>query len=1160
MSWIILEWSTTMPINRKRRVARGNNRKNFNIPQKANKILNFVLVVFVLFCIKLWYLGVIQYDQKLEESMRPQFRTVVEPAVRGTIRDRFNVPLAINKVQYNVAISYAQIQEVPRVHWKIDDKGQRIRHYARKKHVEDLSRVLGEELDLDPYRVEDLIYGRAAIFPNVPYVIKADVSEREYFRLKMLEKDWTGILSQIVPRRSYPHGKVGCDVVGFIGAISGEKYRAIVEEINTLRENIAKENFDPSLPEGKGYLEMVQRLEDLEEKAYTINDDIGRAGVEKTYEENLRGFHGEKAYFVDARGRFLRVLDYQPPLSGQRVMLTISEELQEFAEQLLIQNEKIRDGLSRHYNQETGKVEVLKQPWIKGGAIIALEPKTGEVLALASYPRYNPNDFIFSGDPEDDSSRRLNICRWFENERYIAALWDNKLPLQRELSDDVEEDLILTWEAYLDFILLDSDSVYKALKRSITKIKDAVAVQESCRSLMKSIGQNDAKKLFNFLYNKGNHKLYGMVALPDERRSMQASLDTFGDEGKLLCQQLDRFVGDIDENYNKLMLVDLCGVVVSDEKFSRDLLDVVGNNSLGSYRKESAAKEVVLDFVKEGTLKIFQDIDFKIWRENNQKGFLKQKREEEEKAKKYARPYIEYIDKQEKLLFNEFWEGYKDTLLTVFVLGENPFLEMQEPSLAPYVDYFISWAKEIKMGAHRVSSWWPAYRDLQKAATKLSPYMSRDYFASMRGFKDLTRPLLGAYRNVRNYGKEQREKDLAAAFYPLNGFGYSRSYAYRQALSQGSIFKIVTAYEALVQRYLALKESLRTIDDLNPLTIVDRAHRVSGGDSWVVAYTLAGKAIPQQYKGGRLLKSMRNNIGKIDVVRAIENTSNVYFGLLAGDHLKSPEDLSGAAYDFSYGHKTGINLPGEYKGVLPDDLSFNRSGLYSFACGQHSLVVTPLQTSVMFSALANGGKVIKPQIVKLLAGKELVKPFVRQNRDHKKDFIFREFDQLPTYHIKERAQKTQITYVPTEIKQEVFLPEEVRTLLMKAMRRVVVSKGEGYVRNYYDQPGVMRNYGEMKKYIVGKTSTAEFVDRIDLSLHKGINIYNDVWFGAIAFEGDIDNVPPYKRFSDPELVVVVCLRFGDYGKEAAPLVTQIIKKWREIKEKHAYQNITVSNF
>ena len=59
-----------------------------------------------------------------------------------------------------------------------------------------------------------------------------------------------------------------------------------------------------------------------------------------------------------------------------------------------------------------------KEPWIKGGAIIAIDPNNGEILAMASHPRYDPNDFIPSN--KNEKKRNSHVLNWLENESYLA--------------------------------------------------------------------------------------------------------------------------------------------------------------------------------------------------------------------------------------------------------------------------------------------------------------------------------------------------------------------------------------------------------------------------------------------------------------------------------------------------------------------------------------------------------------------------------------------------------------------------------------------------------------------------------------------------------------------------------------------------------------------
>lgn len=204
-----------------------------DIPVKANRILNFILLGMVLILIRVWHLGVIQHDKRVEEARKPQVRVVVEPAKRGTIRDRYNIPLAINKVQYNASILYSQIRQIPSVVWEKKD-GKKTRVYKRKEHITQLSQMLGKELSMDAERIEDLIHSKASFYNSIPFVLKEDISEKEYYRLRLLEKDMLGVHMQILPKRYYPRGPVGADIIGYMGAISKDEYESVIGEIKTL--------------------------------------------------------------------------------------------------------------------------------------------------------------------------------------------------------------------------------------------------------------------------------------------------------------------------------------------------------------------------------------------------------------------------------------------------------------------------------------------------------------------------------------------------------------------------------------------------------------------------------------------------------------------------------------------------------------------------------------------------------------------------------------------------------------------------------------------------------------------------------------------------------------------------------------------------------------
>ncbi len=118
--------------------------------------------------------------------------------------------------------------------------------------------------------------------------------------------------------------------------------------------------------------ESYQRLE-AHPKKYQQNDFIGKTGIEQYYEEMLRGMPGRRVVEVDARGETKAIIAEEPPVHGTDLALNIAKSLQ--------------DAL---FNALTREVRVRKSP---GGAAVAMDPRNGEILALASVPSFNAHTF-----------------------------------------------------------------------------------------------------------------------------------------------------------------------------------------------------------------------------------------------------------------------------------------------------------------------------------------------------------------------------------------------------------------------------------------------------------------------------------------------------------------------------------------------------------------------------------------------------------------------------------------------------------------------------------------------------------------------------------------------------------------------------------------------
>ena len=1041
------------------------------ISKKTNRVLHFISLCLILILIRSWYLGVIQHDYHVLQAQKPQRRVIIEKAERATIYDRFGIPMAVNKIQYNAAVCYANIRQIPSSRWKTTEDGKRVRVAARVEYIAELAQMLSRELGLDVTKIEDIIHGKAALLPHTPFVIKEDITEEQYHRLRILEKDWVGLQAERISRRVYPFGKVGCDVIGYLGKMDQTKYLQIAHELNTLEDYLIarQRNENPFLPEGfKSPEEVYHRFVELQEKAYTMNDLVGKSGVEAFYEEALRGYYGKHIFEIDTKGNCLQELPGSyPSLPGKKMTLTLSAELQDYAEKLLSSIEGSRQG------------GALDESWMRGGAVVAMIPKTGEVVAIASYPRFDPNDFIPTRDLDLRKEKELAVTKWLENEDYLSGIWDGKRPIEREYfsfikHEYIEEKMALTWDRYLQAILPKQGALQSVIER-VGNLRTALQVQE--------------------------HGIYHPL--------------------------LRELVED-----DRLLVLDLCHLIAPQELFERELIPIVGHLSLGDHRLDEQLAQELLGKVKEEMVELYSDFDFVDWRREHFKEYLKIKRKEEKEQKKYTRPYTDYLDRIEKEFFRAFWDAYKSVFLYTALTGKIPIAIDDHPQLKSYFAYLQDFyhskiARKTEKNA------------LQQKLEGLSVHLGVAYLKTLRSFEDLTAPLQGNYTNLRAHEGEHLEKDLAAAFYPPYGYGFSRSQAFRQTSAQGSVFKIVTAYQAMMER----KEKNLA---LNPMVLIDdlQGNHLSNSNKQILGYMLDGTPYYRYYNGGRLPRSSHSGMGEIDIVGALEQSSNLYFALSAGEHIQHPMDLVSAAKLFALGEKTGIDLPYEVKGNLPNDLEQNRTGLYSFSIGQHTLEVAPLQTAALTSAFANKGIVVRPHVLKKMEGPERILQHETVSEDSF-PLSAKLFSLTTTDH-----EKNIVYEVPTEVKWSVPIPSDVFHMIAEGMRKVVAgtrgSARPSIMRNFTDNPSALRDYTDIHQNLIAKTGTAQVRYKQTVSKAASAVMRDHVWFASIAYPQS----HPLETYDDPELVVVVFLRFRQSGREGGTIAAQVVKKWREIQAQH----------
>lgn len=151
-----------------------------------------------------------------------------------------------------------------------------------------------------------------------------------------------------------------------------------------------------------GYLGKISSSEEAEyeKKGYETSALVGKEGIEGVYESVLKGQDGTKIVRIDAHGNYKETLKEVEAKKGKDIYLTIDSDLQKVAEEALEKNIKAcRSGSS--FSSEFGTANVSSAPKAKSGAVVAIEVETGDVLAMASYPSYDPNLFAEGISSED---------------------------------------------------------------------------------------------------------------------------------------------------------------------------------------------------------------------------------------------------------------------------------------------------------------------------------------------------------------------------------------------------------------------------------------------------------------------------------------------------------------------------------------------------------------------------------------------------------------------------------------------------------------------------------------------------------------------------------------------------------------------------------------
>ncbi|MGW0559780.1 penicillin-binding protein 2 [Streptomyces sp. NPDC003016] len=292
---------------------------------------------------RLWYLQIRNGDEYTAEAAGNGVQQVVQPAVRGSILDARGVPLADNETRLVVSANRTDLM-------KMKDDGKAV-----------LAR-LADVLGMTPKEVADKVRLCDSETPQPcwngspyqPIPVTDEATTKQALQIRERAEDFPGITAEPAAVRRYPApGKARtAQVLGYLSPVTDEE--------------IEKAKDGPS--------------------PYLRSDMVGRSGLERTYDKELRGKAGVTRYEVDNLGRVMGEAENDPTVPGSNVVTSIDARVQSVAEYELHQAMKT-------VRKETDKI--TGRPYeADAGAVVVMESKTGRVVAMASQPDYDPNAWI----------------------------------------------------------------------------------------------------------------------------------------------------------------------------------------------------------------------------------------------------------------------------------------------------------------------------------------------------------------------------------------------------------------------------------------------------------------------------------------------------------------------------------------------------------------------------------------------------------------------------------------------------------------------------------------------------------------------------------------------------------------------------------------------
>jgi penicillin-binding protein 2 len=298
------------------------------------KLRIYWYIVMGLLVILVLRLAVVQFVQSETYETLSKFnriRLVSIKAPRGEIYSADGEVLAKNQLVYTVSLTYLGVTNQ-------DTVVARLAELLNEKHPEITVDYIQDLIEKQKYRLYE------------PITVIRDIDWETVVKLEERRQELPGVTVTVEPLRYYPQDTLTGHVLGYVRGI------------------------DPA------------ELAELDKERYGMGDLVGKDGVEKSYENYLKGYDGARRVEVDVRERPVKELVTLEPQAGNNLHLTIDAELQKVMEKSMV---RTLESVQRNQNRKA-----------RVASCVLMNVKTGEILAMGSYPFFNPNDFTGFMDKE----------------------------------------------------------------------------------------------------------------------------------------------------------------------------------------------------------------------------------------------------------------------------------------------------------------------------------------------------------------------------------------------------------------------------------------------------------------------------------------------------------------------------------------------------------------------------------------------------------------------------------------------------------------------------------------------------------------------------------------------------------------------------------------